>query len=254
MAAECDVVVVGYGPTGMVTAALLGQLGHRVVVLERHPGLYNLPRAATFDDETMRTFAQVGIAERLLPTLRLQRTYQWCNGAGEVLLEQRFDVEGRSGWAEWNMMYQPDLEDALDAVCRRLGGGGRPPGLHGDRDHAVRGRDSRRLHARRGAAQRDGALRRRVRRRGQFHSRPPRHRGVRLRLLRAVDGLRLRLQARGRAADGAPDRRPGRAYLDHLHRPAPSPVQLHARLPRRLRRAERARPGLAAGGRLSGAR
>ena len=27
MAAECDVVVVGYGPTGMVTAALLGQLG-----------------------------------------------------------------------------------------------------------------------------------------------------------------------------------------------------------------------------------
>ena len=84
------------------------------------PASYNLPRAATFDDETMRTFAQVGIAERLLPTLRLQRTYQWCNGAGEVLLEQRFDLEGRSGWAEWNMMYQPDLEDALDAACRRL--------------------------------------------------------------------------------------------------------------------------------------
>jgi 2-polyprenyl-6-methoxyphenol hydroxylase-like FAD-dependent oxidoreductase len=120
MAAECDVVVVGYGPTGMATAALLGRLGHRVVVLERHPGLYNLPRAATFDDETMRTFAQVGVAERLLPLLRLQQTYQWCNGAGELLLEQQFDLQGRSGWAEWNMMYQPDLEDALDAVCQRL--------------------------------------------------------------------------------------------------------------------------------------
>jgi 2-polyprenyl-6-methoxyphenol hydroxylase-like FAD-dependent oxidoreductase len=121
MATECDVVVVGYGPTGMATAALLGRLGHRVVVLERHAGLYNLPRAATFDDETMRTFAQLGIAARLLPTVRTQQTYQWCNGAGELLLEQRFDLEGRSGWAEWYMMYQPELEDALDAACRRLG-------------------------------------------------------------------------------------------------------------------------------------
>ena len=122
MTAECDVVVVGYGPVGMATAALLGRLGHRVVVLERHPGLYNLPRAATFDDETMRTFAQLGIARRLLPLVRPQPVYQWCNGDGELLLEQRFAPDGRSGWAEWYMMYQPDLEDALDAVCRQAGG------------------------------------------------------------------------------------------------------------------------------------
>lgn len=119
---DADVVVVGYGPVGMVTAALVARLGHRVLVLERYPGLYNLPRAAIFDDETMRTFAGLGVAERLLPGLRVQRSYEWRNGDGELLIEHDFAERGRSGWAEWYMMYQPDLEDELDRTCRSLPG------------------------------------------------------------------------------------------------------------------------------------
>ncbi len=115
-----DVAVIGYGPVGMAMAALLGRAGHRVVVLERYDGLYNLPRAAIFDDETMRTFAKIGISDALLPKLHVQRNYEWRNGAGELLIEHDFAEMGRSGWAEWYMMYQPDLEDALDRVCREL--------------------------------------------------------------------------------------------------------------------------------------
>ena len=115
-----DVAIVGYGPVGMVMSALLCHACHRVAVLERYSGKYNLPRAAIFDDETMRTFARLGIAERMLPKITDQRRYEWRNAAGELLIEHDFALHGRSGWAEWYMMYQPDLEDALDDLCRSL--------------------------------------------------------------------------------------------------------------------------------------
>ena len=113
-----DVTVIGYGPTGMAMAGLLGQAGHKVLVLERYAGLYNLPRAAIFDDETMRTFDKLGIAEQMLPKLHVQRNYEWVNTAGHILIDHSFAERGRSGWAEWYMMYQPELEEALDGVCR----------------------------------------------------------------------------------------------------------------------------------------
>ena len=119
---EYDVAVIGYGPTGMTLAALLGQLGHRVVVLERYKGLYNLPRAACFDDETMRLFQKLGLARDIGDGIVVQRDYQWVNAAGDTLVELNYPDDAPGGWAALYMMYQPDIETVLDRHDKALPG------------------------------------------------------------------------------------------------------------------------------------
>lgn len=118
---DCDVAVIGYGPTGMVLAALLGKCGHRVAVLERFPGLYNLPRAACFDDEIMRTFQKLGLVEALADGVVAQDEYDWVNGEGETLVNLKYDAAAPGGWAALYMMYQPHLETVLDRHDKALG-------------------------------------------------------------------------------------------------------------------------------------
>ncbi len=112
--------IVGYGPTGMTLAALLGQQGHSVIVLERYAGLYNLPRAACFDDEIMRTFQKLGLVDAVMPGAVVQTDYEWINGAGETLLEVSYDNPAGCGWAALYMMYQPHIEAVLDEMCKSL--------------------------------------------------------------------------------------------------------------------------------------
>src|SRR4051812_11416183 len=117
---DFDVAIVGLGPTGMTLAALLAQQGRSVVVLERYPGLYNLPRAAAFDDETMRTFQKLGVAEKMLPGTNVQSGYVWVNGQDEVLLDIEYDNPGRCGWPSQYMMYQPHVETVLHELVGTL--------------------------------------------------------------------------------------------------------------------------------------
>ena len=65
---DADVVVVGYGPVGNVLAILLGQQDRSVVVLERWPEPYSLPRAVHFDHEVARILQACGLGPDL-PTL-----------------------------------------------------------------------------------------------------------------------------------------------------------------------------------------
>ena len=62
-----DVAVVGFGPSGAVAAALLGQAGLSVHVVDRQREVYDKPRAIALDHEIMRVFQQLGLVEALAP-------------------------------------------------------------------------------------------------------------------------------------------------------------------------------------------
>jgi 2-polyprenyl-6-methoxyphenol hydroxylase-like FAD-dependent oxidoreductase len=119
-----DVLQVGYGPGGQALSALLASLGHRVLVAERHPELYNLPRAGHIDHEVVRIVQATGGADEFEAKLwKVSGDYVYVNGDYEVLMSHPIEVEERSvsGWHSDYTLYQPDLEDALHRAVIGLG-------------------------------------------------------------------------------------------------------------------------------------
>uniref|UniRef100_UPI000D37F2B7 bifunctional 3-(3-hydroxy-phenyl)propionate/3-hydroxycinnamic acid hydroxylase n=1 Tax=unclassified Variovorax TaxID=663243 RepID=UPI000D37F2B7 len=62
-----DVAIAGYGPAGVVAAALLGQQGLSVHVCDRLHDVHQIPRAISLDHEIMRVFQQLGVAQAVAP-------------------------------------------------------------------------------------------------------------------------------------------------------------------------------------------
>ncbi|MFB7653437.1 MULTISPECIES: bifunctional 3-(3-hydroxy-phenyl)propionate/3-hydroxycinnamic acid hydroxylase [unclassified Streptomyces] len=109
-----DVAIVGFGPVGQMLSLLLGRAGHDVVVLERWPSPYDLPRAVHFDHEIGRIFQAAGVAEEVRAvTDPVPDHYEWRNAAGESLVRIDWSGNGPSGWPTASFFCQPQLEAVL---------------------------------------------------------------------------------------------------------------------------------------------
>src|SRR6185312_15325721 len=112
-----DVLIAGYGPTGMLAAALLGRAGHRVGVFERYDTLYNLPRVGIVHDDVLRMFQEIGVIDRVWPSTHFLPVYEMAKN-GRVLLSSDVAPMATHGWPEYISIYQPAFEGELDLIVK----------------------------------------------------------------------------------------------------------------------------------------
>ena len=120
--ADVDVAIVGCGPVGAVLAALLGQRGRRILVVERHAVPYDLPRAVHFDHEVGRILQGLGIGPELRTISEPGSEYEWRNGSGQTLLRFGGRPVGPCGWPDSSMFWQPALERLVESAAARQAG------------------------------------------------------------------------------------------------------------------------------------
>lgn len=114
-----DVVIVGYGPTGMLSAAQLGRAGLKVAVVERYKSLYMLPRVGIVHDDIMRMFQELGIQKKVEHATEFLPIYEMINN-GKILLSNNVEPYAAHGWPEFISIYQPAFEAELDVVDKAL--------------------------------------------------------------------------------------------------------------------------------------
>ncbi len=114
-----DVAIVGYGPVGVTAANLLGQQGLNVVVVERDPNIYTRARAISTDEEVVRIWQQVGLADQLNADMQPGNGASFVDANG-VPFVRLLPVSRGNGHPPQQFIYQPALEKVLRAGVDRF--------------------------------------------------------------------------------------------------------------------------------------
>lgn len=109
---NCDVVIAGAGPTGLVLAHLLARHGVSVILAEQNAATVNEPRAVSIDDESLRTLQQVGLAEEVLKDCASEYGSEYLGPNRKPFAVVR-PSRSEYGWPKRNAFRQPYLERTL---------------------------------------------------------------------------------------------------------------------------------------------
>jgi 3-(3-hydroxy-phenyl)propionate hydroxylase len=118
---EVDVLVVGCGPVGAVTANLLGVRGVRTLVVERGTEPHGQPRAFSCDDEALRVYQQAGLRDEIVADMHVPSVAEYVNARGRVFARIALDeIDFGLGARPLYFFDQPRLEAALRAGLDRF--------------------------------------------------------------------------------------------------------------------------------------
>lgn len=127
MTYDADIAIIGYGPSGVAAANVLGTYGLSAIAFDREADIYQRARAVTINDWTMRLLQVVGldavVNEVMDPTYELR----WITYQQQELMRMNFPP-GEFGHLRSYAIYQPLMEqrmrdgvDRFDQVTAHLG-------------------------------------------------------------------------------------------------------------------------------------
>lgn len=109
---DCEVVIVGAGPVGISIANLLGSYGVKTMVVERSRDILPYPRAVGMDDEALRLFQAVGLADQLLEDMVQNVSMRMFDRNGKQFANIR-PATREYGWWRRNIFMQQLAEQTL---------------------------------------------------------------------------------------------------------------------------------------------
>lgn len=118
MEQQYDVAIIGYGPTGVTAANMLGARGLSVLVVERDTEIYSRARAISTDEEVVRIWQGIGLADRLVEDMLPERPIAFVDDRQRSFVDAHPRSHGH-GFPPQLFIYQPALEQVLrDGVDR----------------------------------------------------------------------------------------------------------------------------------------
>lgn len=116
---KTQVVVVGAGPCGVTIANYLGTFGIDTLLIERSDTILDYPRAVGADDEALRSWQGVGLANELLKDMIQNVPARYYSSAGHCFAEVS-PGEQPHGWPRRNLFIQPLTEVTLRKGLERF--------------------------------------------------------------------------------------------------------------------------------------